>query len=152
MNTSWDTLKLVAEPTRLRILALLLREELSVAELQEILDMAQSRISSQLALLRSAELVVDRREGKRAYYSLRNPLPPATLALLRSAAAAVSEQPELATDRAGLVRALARRAPIRRNTSISSPGVWGKTIVRDVRGKPSATSPCGWRRPSSSRI
>ena len=109
MNTSWDTLKLVAEPTRLRILALLLREELSVAELQEILDMAQSRISSQLALLRSAELVSDRREGKRAYYSLRSPLPPATLALLRSATEAVAEQPEMAADRAGLARARAKR-------------------------------------------
>ncbi|MBC8009764.1 MAG: metalloregulator ArsR/SmtB family transcription factor [Burkholderiales bacterium] len=109
MNTSWDTLKLVAEPTRLRILALLLREELSVAELQEILDMAQSRISSQLALLRSAELVIDRRDGKRAYYSLREPLAPATLALLRSATDAVAEQPEIAADRAGLARALAKR-------------------------------------------
>lgn len=109
MNTSWDTLKLVAEPTRLRILALLLREELSVAELQDILDMAQSRISSQLALLRSAELVIDRRDGKRAYYSLRAPLAPATLALLRSATDAVSEQPEMTADRAGLARALAKR-------------------------------------------
>ncbi len=109
MNTSWDTLKLLAEPTRLRILALLLREELSVAELQEILDMAQSRISSQLALLRSAELVADRREGKRAYYRLHDPLPPATLALLRSATEAVSGQPELVADRAALARALARR-------------------------------------------
>lgn len=109
MNTSWDTLKLVAEPTRLRILALLLREELSVAELQEILDMAQSRISSQLALLRSAELVIDRRDGKRAYYSLHDSLPPATLGLLRSATEAVAGQPELATDRAGLARALAKR-------------------------------------------
>lgn len=109
MNTSWDTLKLVAEPTRLRILALLLREELSVAELQDILDMAQSRISSQLALLRSAELVIDRRDGKRAYYSLRSPLPAATLALLRSATDAVAEQPELSADRAGLARALAKR-------------------------------------------
>lgn len=109
MNTSWDTLKLVAEPTRLRILALLLREELSVAELQEILDMAQSRISSSLALLRSAELVSDRRDGKRAYYRLRAPLPPATLALLRSATEAVAEQPELAADHAALARALAKR-------------------------------------------
>lgn len=109
MNTSWDTLKLVAEPTRLRILALLLREELSVAELQEILGMAQSRISSSLALLRSAELVIDRRDGKRAYYSLRAPLAPATLALLRSATEAVSGQPELTADRAGLVRTLAKR-------------------------------------------
>ena len=109
MNTSWDTLKLLADPTRLRILALLLREELSVAELQEILDMAQSRISSSLALLRSAELVSDRRDGKRAYYRLRSPVPAATIALLRSATEAVAEQPELAADRAALARAIAKR-------------------------------------------
>jgi ArsR family transcriptional regulator len=42
LNGSWDTLKLLSDPTRLRLLALLLREELAVAELQEILDTAQS--------------------------------------------------------------------------------------------------------------
>ena len=67
MNAAWDTLKLLSDPTRLRLLALLLREELSVAELQEILGMAQSRISSQLAQLRQADLVVDRRDGKKAF-------------------------------------------------------------------------------------
>ena len=108
-TTTWDTLKLVAEPTRLRILALLLREELSVAELQDILGMAQSRISSQLALLRSAELVTDRRDGKRAYYSLRPALAPATFALLRSATEAVAELPEICEDRAALERALKKR-------------------------------------------
>ena len=109
MNASWDTLKLLSDPTRLRLLALLLREELSVAELQEILGMAQSRISSQLALLRSAGLVADRRDGKRAYYSLRVALPPRTLALLRSACESVAELPELTDDRANLDRALQKR-------------------------------------------
>jgi len=108
-TTTWDTLKLVAEPTRLRILSLLLREELSVAELQDVLGMAQSRISSQLALLRSAELVVDRRDGKRAYYSLRPALPPATFALLQSAAEAVADLPEIRDDRSALARALQKR-------------------------------------------
>ncbi len=109
MNTSWDILKLLAEPTRLRLLALLMREELSVAELQEILGMAQSRISSSLALLRSAELVTDRRDGKRAYYRLREGMGPAVLGLLRSATEALAGQPELTADRAALDRALARR-------------------------------------------
>ena len=67
MNASWDILKTLSDPTRLRLLALLSQEELSVAELQEILSMAQSRISSQLALLRQADLVSDRREGKKAF-------------------------------------------------------------------------------------
>ena len=39
MNESWDILKALSDPTRLRLLALLSREELSVAELQEILGM-----------------------------------------------------------------------------------------------------------------
>ncbi|MGH7994912.1 MAG: ArsR/SmtB family transcription factor, partial [Opitutaceae bacterium] len=71
MSVSWDLLKTLSDPTRVRLLALVMREELSVAELQEVLGMGQSRISSQLALLRQAGLVVDRRDGKKAYYSLR---------------------------------------------------------------------------------
>lgn len=107
VNACWDLLKLLADPTRLRILALLLREELSVAELQEILGMAQSRISSQLALLRQADLVSDRRDGKKAFYSLRSGLPQAQLALLRAAWDAVS--PELTGDQTNLDRILAKR-------------------------------------------
>ncbi len=109
LNASWDTLKLLSDPTRLRILALLLGEELSVAELQEVLDMAQSRISSQLALLRQADLVVDRREGKKAFYSLRADLPPAVAHLLRTACETMHGQPELAEDRANLERILNKR-------------------------------------------
>ena len=63
----WQTLH---DPTRLRILALLEEEELSVAELQEILHLGQSRISTHLAHLRRVGLVQPRREGKRTYYSL----------------------------------------------------------------------------------
>ena len=85
VHASWDILKTLSDPTRVRLLALVAREELSVAELQEILGMGQSRISSQLALLRQVNLVSDRREGKKAFYSLRAPLPAKTLALLRSA-------------------------------------------------------------------
>jgi ArsR family transcriptional regulator len=109
LNATWDTLKLLSDPTRLRLLALLLREELAVAELQEILGMAQSRISSQLALLRQTDVVVDRREGKKAFYSLRPGLPTKSLALLRAACDAVAELPELAEDRANLERILQKR-------------------------------------------
>ncbi|MDF3059490.1 MAG: transcriptional regulator [Rariglobus sp.] len=109
MNASWDTLKLLSDPTRLRLLALLLREELSVAELQEILGMAQSRISSQLALLRQADVVLDRRDGKKAFYSLRPTLDAKTLALLHAACDSVSTLPELVEDRANLDRILKKR-------------------------------------------
>jgi ubiquinone/menaquinone biosynthesis C-methylase UbiE/DNA-binding transcriptional ArsR family regulator len=109
VNASWDTLKLLSDPTRLRLLALLLREELSVAELQEILGMAQSRISSQLALLRQTELVNDRRDGKKAFYSLRPALDQRTIALLHAACDSVAHLPELAEDGANLDRILKKR-------------------------------------------
>jgi ubiquinone/menaquinone biosynthesis C-methylase UbiE/DNA-binding transcriptional ArsR family regulator len=109
MHSSWDHLKILSDSTRLRLLALLLKEELSVAELQEILGMAQSRISSQLALLRQAGFVSDRREGKKAFYSLRATLPPRQLALLRAASESVAGLPESAEDRDGLDRTLSKR-------------------------------------------
>ncbi len=109
MSTPWDHLKILSDPTRLRLLALLGREELAVAELQEILGMAQSRISSQLALLRQAGLVVDRREGKKAFYSLRPGLAPRQVALLRAAGEAVADQPESREDRENLERIVQKR-------------------------------------------
>jgi ArsR family transcriptional regulator len=70
MRAPWDLLKLFADPTRLRIINLLLQEELSVAELQEILDMGQSRISSHLSLIRKNDIVIDRKEGKKTFYAI----------------------------------------------------------------------------------
>jgi len=64
------SLALLADETRLRLLLLFGREELSVVELQEILGMGQSRISTHLAQLRQAKLVRDRRAGKNIYYTL----------------------------------------------------------------------------------
>jgi ubiquinone/menaquinone biosynthesis C-methylase UbiE/DNA-binding transcriptional ArsR family regulator len=109
VNSSWDHLKILSDSTRLRLLALLLKEELSVAELQEILGMAQSRISSQLALLRQAGFVSDRREGKKAFYSLRPTLDPKQLTLLRAACDSVSGLPESGEDRDSLDRVLQKR-------------------------------------------
>ena len=109
MSVSWDLLKTLSDPTRLRLLALVMREELSVAELQEILGMGQSRISSQLALLRQAGLVSDRREGKKAFYALRPGLPENQAALLKAAAEAVAELPAVLEDRQSLDRILQKR-------------------------------------------
>jgi ArsR family transcriptional regulator len=109
VSASWDTLKTLSDPTRLRLLALVTREELSVAELQEILGMGQSRISSQLALLRQAGLVSDRRDGKKAFYSLRAALPPRQAALLKAAVDSVAELPVVEEDRVNLERILLKR-------------------------------------------
>ena len=68
MASTINLLRLLADPTRLRLLLLLEHEELSVAELQEILGMGQSRISSHLAQLKRAGVVADRRVGKNVYY------------------------------------------------------------------------------------
>ena len=65
------TLKVVADPNRLRILLLLKAEELSVAELQEILAMGQSTISTHLSQLKQAELVEDRRTGRAIFTAFR---------------------------------------------------------------------------------
>src|SRR5262245_41718638 len=63
-------LRVVADPNRLRILLLLKAEELSVAELQELLVMGQSTISTHLSQLKQASLVEDRRIGKNSLYRL----------------------------------------------------------------------------------
>jgi len=66
---AWSTrLKVFADPTRVRLLALLAREELTVAELSAITQLAQPRVSTHLAKLKEAGLVRDRRAGVSAYY------------------------------------------------------------------------------------
>ena len=62
------SLKLLGDESRLRILRLLMKEELSVAELQEILGMGQSRISMSLAQLKQANLVDLRKSGQKHLY------------------------------------------------------------------------------------
>ncbi|MEE4639899.1 MAG: metalloregulator ArsR/SmtB family transcription factor, partial [Wenzhouxiangella sp.] len=61
---------LLADATRLRLLALLEREELTVAELAEATRLAQPRVSTHLARLRDAGLVADRRDGVSVYYRI----------------------------------------------------------------------------------
>ena len=69
MPSILNSLKLLADPTRLRLVLLLAEESLSVAELQEILGMGQSRISTQLAQLKKSSLVSVQRSGKNNIYS-----------------------------------------------------------------------------------
>ncbi len=70
MSSTLKSLRALSDPTRLRIISLLEKDELSVNELQEITRMGQSRISTHLGLLQDAELVQSRREGKRTFYRL----------------------------------------------------------------------------------
>ncbi len=66
--------KTYSDPTRVRILALLAREELAVQELMDVLGMAQSRVSRHLAILREAGLLRVRRDGTYVFY--RFDIPP----------------------------------------------------------------------------
>ena len=65
-----ELFKVFGDTTRVRILCALFEAELSVSDIAELLGMAQSAISHQLRLLRSARLVRSRRDGKNAYYTL----------------------------------------------------------------------------------
>ena len=104
MKSTLKTLKLLADPTRLRIINVLNEESLSGAELQEILGMGQSRISTQLAQLRQEGVVEDARSGKNVFYTL-------SLAgdLHNVALKACEELPEAETDKKALQVILDKR-------------------------------------------
>ena len=65
-----DFYKVFADPTRIKILCVLLESEMCVCDLAEVLEMTQSAISHQLRVLKQMKLVKNRREGKTVYYSL----------------------------------------------------------------------------------
>ena len=109
MTTVLKSLRALSDGTRLRIIALLERDELSVQELQEITRLGQSRISTHLGLLQDSSLVQSRREGKRIFYKLnREGLRPAD-DLIALAIQGAKESPEFAADRINLKRILNRR-------------------------------------------
>lgn len=80
-------LKAVADPTRLRVLKLLDSGELCVCQIQAVLELAASTVSKHLAILKSAGLAQDRRDGRWIYYSLtansRNPYAEPVVGVLR---------------------------------------------------------------------
>ena len=124
MPSTLKALRLAADPNRLRILLLLEQEELSVAELQEVLGKGQSQISTSLAQLKQAGLVDDRRTGKNAFYRLSAP---ATLmALLKEAAGEVAEA---AQDRAALRHAVRKRQDRMRRYFDELAGKFGRQYV-----------------------
>ena len=121
-----QSLRALSEPTRLRLLSLLLEEELSVAELQEALGMGQSRISASLGMLRRQGLVLDRRVGKNIYYAAVV----SAIAPLRDAVtAAVSELPEGERDRQALQLVLGKRRDRAADYFDKLAGKFGRTYV-----------------------
>ncbi len=120
-------LKVVADPNRLRILLLLRGEELSVAELQEILVMGQSTISTHLSQLKQAGLVEDRRTGKSSLYRLQTDGVEGVLAGVLEQAS--NEIPEAATDQATMRRVVRKRQDKMRSFFDSVAGRLGKDYI-----------------------
>ena len=109
MSATLKSLRALSDPTRLRIVALLDKEELSVHELQEITRMGQSRISTHLGLLQESGLVQSRREGKRAFYRLNDQAEGTVGEFIRLAIRGAGELPERGGDEINLKRILGRR-------------------------------------------
>ena len=124
MASILKSLRLAADPNRLRVLLLLEQEELSVAELQEILSKGQSQISTHLAQLKQAGLVDDRRMGKNAFYRLT-----ASIELMELFRQAAVEIPETAEDQEALRLALRKRRDNMRRYFDELAGKFGRQYV-----------------------
>jgi ArsR family transcriptional regulator len=121
----------LADSTRLRLLLLLDEEELSVAELQEILGMGQSRISTHLAQLKRAGVIADRRAGKNVYYaatktSSRNGTRGRVQEIVRALARDI---PETLRDRIALKLSLRKRQDKAREYFDELAGKFGRSYV-----------------------
>jgi DNA-binding transcriptional ArsR family regulator len=69
-----DLLKAMANPQRLRVLCLLIEREMSVGEINALVDLSQSALSQHLAVLREKNLVSTRREAQTVYYAVSDGL------------------------------------------------------------------------------
>lgn len=118
------TLKALADPLRLRILAAVAEEELTVGEVQEVVDSVQSSVSRNLAILREAGFVRDRKEGTSVYFSARDEMPEPARGLFASLRARLAEIPQAKADQARLAAARRRRLQRSQNYFESLAGDW----------------------------
>ena len=151
-------LRLLTDPTRLRLILLLEQEELSVAELQDVLGMGQSRISSHLAQLKRAGVVEDRRAGKNVYYGLTNgqQLDPQRARVSELTRVLAREMPETERDRSALKVVLRKRQDKAREYFDQLAGRFGRSYcpgrswqalcAHDDRAPPAAHGRRSWAR------
>lgn len=125
MASILKSLRLLADPNRVRLLLLLEHEELSVAELQEILSKGQSQISTHLSQLKAAGLLEDRRTGKNILYKLK---PAENLAALLQLLRA-EEIPESEQDADALKLVLRKRNDRMRDFFDEMAGKFGRQYV-----------------------
>jgi ubiquinone/menaquinone biosynthesis C-methylase UbiE/DNA-binding transcriptional ArsR family regulator len=118
------TLKALADPLRLRVLVAVSQEELTVGEVQEVVASVQSSVSRNLAILRDAGFVQDRKEGTNVYFSVREDMPEPARAVFKSLQGKLGELPEAKRDHMRLEEC--RRRRLRRSQSYfeSVAGDW----------------------------
>lgn len=102
--------KTLTDPTRMRLLSLLEREELAVQELTEILATPQSTVSRHLGILREAGLLHDRRDGTHVYYSFQLPQDKVWQDAWALTRTALADDPDARADAAALTAVFRARA------------------------------------------
>src|SRR3984957_578520 len=127
MSSTLNSLRTLSDRTRARLMHILQAEELSVAEIQEILGMGQSRISTHLAQLKRASLVQDRRVGKNIYYSWTATGPINEPELRSIVRMAVADLPEAASDQLSLQHVIAKRKNRARDYFNKLAGKFGRS-------------------------
>jgi len=115
--------RLLADPTRLRLLLLLDQEELSVAELAAITQLAQPRVSTHLSKLKDAGLVADRRDGVFVYYRIASVVSDPSLDDLWQLLRRNSDDPLLQQDLDRIARVLSAR---------TGSGTWADSVAGDM--------------------
>ncbi len=127
MSSTLNSLRTLADPIRVRLMNLLQAEALSVAELQEVLGMGQSRISTHLAQLKRSGLVQDRRVGKNIYYSWATDTSVPRPELQNLIELAAAEMPERVSDQSALRHVLAKRRDRAREYFNKLAGKFGRS-------------------------
>jgi ArsR family transcriptional regulator len=124
LNSAAELLGALADPVRLRLVALLARHELSVAEVQEVLALAQSRASTHLAQLRDAGVVRARRDGRNALYATELEAMPAQVRGVWEALAGGLDDGLLASD--------ARRADALVKRRAGAATAWAESVAGEM--------------------
>lgn len=118
------TIKALGDPLRLRVLAAVAQEELTVGEVQEVVASVQSSVSRNLAILREAGFIQDRKEGTNVYFSARRDMPAPAQELFKSLRERIGDLPQANGDRARLENCLRRRLSRSRDYFETVAGDW----------------------------
>jgi ArsR family transcriptional regulator len=121
LRQTLDVMHLFGDETRVRLLALLERDELNVAELTSVMELSQSRVSTHLARLKEAGLLRDRRSGVSSFYAIKK---------LSEPAASLWQLVKNETKDATLLRDAQRLEELRRSRSDTTK--WTDTVAGEM--------------------